>query len=179
VRLAGNVAELVKVRPGSAEAPTVLTTVPLARDAPPGLYFRIEWSPAGDWILYSDPKENFSPSLITPDGRKSHRLTSRQFATFGFSKDGKQVIGIYRNTNPEGAEWHMYAVDVKSGAEKLLGAVDLPAATESLAGFSLHPDGKRFLASIAKWPFDIWMMEGFEQQRRWLTRLRDVFKKSP
>ncbi|HEY7391639.1 MAG TPA: protein kinase [Bryobacteraceae bacterium] len=177
VRLVENAAQLVKVRPGSPEAPVVLATVPLARAAPPSLYFRLQWSPVGDWILYSDPKANFSPSLIRPDGRDSHRLSTRQFATFGFSNDGKQVIGIYRNTNPEGSEWQMYAVDVASGAEKLLGAVDLPAATESLAGFSLHPDGKRFLTSIAKWPFDIWMMEGFDQKRTWLGRLRDLFKK--
>ncbi len=176
VRLTGTVAQLVKVRPGS-EAPLVLATAPLARDGPPGLYFRLQWSPAGDWIVYSDPKENFSPSLITPDGRKNHRLTSRQFATFGFSKDGKQVIGIYRNTSPDGAEWQMYAVDVASGAEKLLGAVELPAATEALAGFSLHPDGKRFLTSIAKWPFDIWMMEGFDQQRSWPRMLLPHLKK--
>jgi hypothetical protein len=40
-------------------------------------------------------------------------------------------------------------------------------------GFSLHPDGKRFLTSIAKWPYDIWMLEGFDppKQTTWLDRL--------
>ena len=35
------------------------------------------------------------------------------------------------------------------------------------------PDGKRFLTSIAKWPYDIWMLEGFDQpkQTTWLDRL--------
>ena len=40
-----------------------------------------------------------------------------------------------------------------------------------MAGFSLHPD--RFLTSLAKWPCDIWMLEGFGQMPRktWLDRL--------
>ena len=29
---------------------------------------------------------------------------------------------------------------------------------------SFHPDGKRLLTSIAKWPHDIWILEGFDQQ---------------
>jgi len=171
IRFENNVAQMVKIRPGSAEAPVVLGSAQLSRTLPAGIYMRMQWSPSGEWIAYADPKENFGVSLVSPDGQTTRKLTSRQFATFGFSKDGSQVFGIYRNTNPDGAEWQMYSVDVKSGAEKLLGAVDLPPATESLAGFSLHPDGKRFLTSIAKWPFDIWMLEGFDQQRSWLSRL--------
>jgi hypothetical protein len=34
---------------------------------------------------------------------------------------------------------------------------------DRIAGFSVHPDGKHFLTSVAKFPFDIWMLEGFEQ----------------
>jgi hypothetical protein len=82
----------------------------------------MQWSPTGDWIAYPNPKESFGISLISPDGRNNRKLTSRLFATFGFSKDGSEVYGIYRNTDPEGAEWLMYSVDVKNGAEKLLGA---------------------------------------------------------
>ena len=166
-----NVAQMVKVRPGSADAPVVLGSAQLSRTLPAGVFMRMQWSPSGEWIAYLDPKENFGLSLISPDGQGARKLTSRQFATFGFSKDGSQVIGIYRNTSPEGAEWQMYSVDVKTGSEKLLGAVDLPPMTESMAGFSLHPDGKRFLTSIAKWPYAIWMLEGFDEQRSWLRRL--------
>jgi hypothetical protein len=36
---------------------------------------------------------------------------------------------------------------------------------------SLHPDGQRFLTSIAKWPYDIWMLEGGVQPAE-KTRLR-------
>jgi eukaryotic-like serine/threonine-protein kinase len=171
IRLENNVAQMVKVRPGSVEAPVVLAGAQLSRTLPAGAYLRMQWSPAGDWILYPDPRENFGLSLISPDGTTNRKLSSRQFATSGFSRDGSQVFGIYRNTSAEGAEWQIYSVDVKTGSEKLLGAVELPPATESLAGFSLHPDGKRFLTSIAKWPYTIWMLEGFDQQRSWLGRL--------
>jgi hypothetical protein len=42
-----------------------------------------------------------------------------------------------------------------------------------LVGFSIHPDGKRALTSIAKWPFRIWVLEGFEQSeaKNWFARL--------
>jgi hypothetical protein len=65
----------------------------------------------------------------------------------------------------------LYSLKVKTGAEKLLAPVDLPASANDMVGFSLHPDGKRFLTSIAKWPYDIWMLEGFDQHKTWLDRL--------
>ena len=93
---------------------------------------------------------------------------------FGFSKDGSQLFGIHRNTTGDGHQWQLYSVDVRTGAEKFLASVDLPASADSIAGFSMHPDGKRFLTSIAKWPFDIWMMEGFDQRK---TRLEKLFRR--
>ena len=55
----------------------------------------------------------------------------------------------------------------------MLAPANLPASTDNIAGFSMHPDGKRFLTSIAKWPFAIWMLEGFDQPtaRTWLGEL--------
>jgi len=48
----------------------------------------------------------------------------------------------------------------------MLAPLDLPASTDGVAGFNLHPDGNRFLTSIANWPYDIWMLEGFDQMSR-------------
>jgi hypothetical protein len=63
-------------------------------------------------------------------------------------------------------------VDVATGAEKILASLDLPASTAAISGFSLHPDGKRFLTSIAKRPYDIWMLEGFQPpSKNWFVRL--------
>jgi hypothetical protein len=66
-----------------------------------------------------------------------------------------------------------YSVEVRTGIEKVLAPLDLPASTDDLDSFSLHPDGKRFLTSIAIWPFDIWMLEGFDEPgpKTWLDRL--------
>jgi hypothetical protein len=83
--------------------------------------------------------------------RAKNKLTARKLLAGGFSKDGAQVYGIVRNTTGE-------------GAEKMLAPLDLPASTDGVSGFSLHPDGNRFLTSIAKWPYDIWML-GARQTR--------------
>ncbi len=123
-----------------------------------------EWSPAGDWILH--PVKN-GLALTSPDDKTTRPLTSRKMQAYGFSKDGKRVFGIVRNTSGEGAQWQLYSVDVPTGADTLLGPVDLPASTDSIAGLRVHPDGTRFLTSIAKWPYDIWMLEGFDQPRSW------------
>ncbi|HYM06954.1 MAG TPA: hypothetical protein VEU11_10375, partial [Terriglobales bacterium] len=87
--------------------------------------------------------------------------------------DGAQVYGIVRNTTGQGAQWQLYSIDVKTGADKMLAPLDLPAFANEISGFSLHPDGKRFLTSIAKWPYDIWTLEGWDQpaQKTWLDRL--------
>jgi hypothetical protein len=133
-----------------------------------GVYTYVKWSPTGDWILY--PTQD-GLSLVSPDGKTNRKLTERRLLIGGFSKDGSQVFGVYRNTTGDGAQWQLYSVDVKTGADKFLAALDLPAATDALVGFSLHPDGKRFLTSIAKWPYDIWMLEGFDQHKSFLDRL--------
>jgi hypothetical protein len=33
-----------------------------------------------------------------------------------------------------------------------------------LPGFSVHPDGTRFVTSLWLWPSDIWMLEGFDRR---------------
>ena len=88
--------------------------------------------------------------MISPDGKSKRTLTKRRFLACNFSKDGSQVYGIFHNTTGEGPEWQLYALNVKTAAEKLLTPVEFPPATSGLAGFSIHPDGKRFLTSIAK-----------------------------
>jgi hypothetical protein len=118
------------------------------------------WSPAGDWIAY--PAAD-GIDLISPDGKFTRNLSSRKFLAYGFSKDGAQFYGVFQNTSGNGSQWQLYSVNVKSGAEKFLAPVDLPASVDRIAGFSIHPDGKRFLTSVAKFPFDIWLLEGFEQ----------------
>jgi Tol biopolymer transport system component/tRNA A-37 threonylcarbamoyl transferase component Bud32 len=121
-----------------------------------------QWSPAGDWILYSAGN---SLCLISPDGKSRRTLSSRRFTVYDFSKDGRRVYGIFHNATDPNREWQLYEVSVTTGAEKLVSSLDLPPASARLSGFSIHPDGKRALTSVAKFPFQIWMLEGFEQPR--------------
>jgi len=165
-RIEGGKQQLVKMRPVANAAPMVLA------NAAPAVTTRamIQWSPAGDWIAYPSANGMY---IISPDGYTARRLTARKLLAFAFSKDGAQVYGILRSTAGEGGQWRLYAIDVKTGVDKMLASVDLPSSANAIAGFSLHPDGKRFLTSIAKWPYDIWMLEGFDQpkQTTWLDRL--------
>ncbi len=157
--------QLVKVKAAAAATP-VLFHAENARDA---TYGGAEWSPAGNWILFPSTT---GMSLISPDGAVNRALTSHPFDAFAFSRDGRQVLGVLRNTTGAGAEWQLYSVDVATGAEKLIAPIDFPASANGIAGLSLHPDGKRFLTSIAKWPYDIWMLEGIPSQpKSWVARL--------
>ncbi|MGC9952443.1 MAG: protein kinase [Bryobacteraceae bacterium] len=169
LRIEGGRQRLFKVRPVAGATPVALVNAaPVAKPHPN--YRMIQWSPAGDGILYQSAE---GMSMISPDGNAVRKLTVRNLQAFAFSKDGARVYGLVRNTTGEGAQWQLYSIDVKTGADKMLASVDLPPSTNEISGFSLHPDGKRFLTSIAKWPYNIWMLEGWDQaaQKTWLDRL--------
>jgi eukaryotic-like serine/threonine-protein kinase len=169
LRTEGGRQKLFKIKPAAGATPLLLeNALPVA--APHANYRMIQWSPAGDGIAYQSAE---GMSLISPDGKAVRKLTSLSLLAFAFSKDGAQIYGIVRNTTGQGGQWQLYSIDVKSGAEKMLAPLELPAYANEISGFSLHPDGKRFLTSIAKWPYDIWMLEGFDQpaQKTWLDSL--------
>jgi Tol biopolymer transport system component len=167
VQKVGNQLKVVKVKPLAGATPvTLAASYPAIAQSQFG---GPVWSPAGNWILYQSAK---GMALVSPDGTVSRELSQRTFLAYAFSKDGRQVFGIFRNTTDSGAEWQLYSVDVATGAEKILAQLALPASTNVVSGFSLHPDGKRFLTSIGKWPYDIWMLEGFQApSRNWFVRL--------
>jgi len=161
----GNQVKVVKVKPVAGSTPGVLA----ASSPEPTQYGGAEWSPAGNWILYQSAK---GMALVSPEGTVNRELNPHTFLAYAFSKDGRQVFGIFRNTTGSGADWQLYSVDVATGAERMLAPLDLPASTNAVTGLSLHPDGKRFLTSIAKRPYDIWMLEGFQPpSRNWFARL--------
>jgi eukaryotic-like serine/threonine-protein kinase len=163
-RTEGGKPQLFKMKPVAGGA-----AIPLSKAAPSQFIGDLQWSPSGDWIAY--PSEE-GISMISPDGNTVRTLTARKLSAYAFSKDGAQVYGISRNRTGEGSYWLLYSIDVKSGAEEMLAAIDLPESVANIRGFSIHPDGKRFLTSITKWPYDIWMLEGWDQpQKTWLDRL--------
>ncbi|MGD0049895.1 MAG: protein kinase [Bryobacteraceae bacterium] len=166
VRREGGKEQILKMKPVTGATPLILANaVPATTD-----YSRLQWSPTGDWIAYPSAE---GISMISPDGNTVRKLTARKLLAFAFSKDGSQVYGIFHNTAGGGAQWQLYSIDVKTGADRMLAPLDLPVSTGSISGFSLHPDGKRFLTSISKWPYDIWMLESWDQpaQKTWLDRM--------
>jgi Tol biopolymer transport system component/tRNA A-37 threonylcarbamoyl transferase component Bud32 len=165
VQQVGNQLKVVKFKPVAGATPVVLA----ASNPEPTQLGGAEWSPAGNWILYQSAK---GMALVSPDGTANRELNPHKFLAYAFSKDGRQVFGIFRNSTGAGAEWQLYSVDVATGAEKMLAPLDFPASANAIVGFSLHPDGKRFLTSIAKLPYEIWMLEGFQvPSRNWFARL--------
>ncbi len=124
--------------------------------ASPGLPAR--WSPAGDWIGYiSTASEGRAElRLVTPDGKKQRTLLENPYLAWCFDATGSRIYGVRRGDDKQ---WVLWAVDVGSGVERKISqlAVDPQFQVNHV---SLHPDGKRLLASIQKESSDIWMIDG-------------------
>ena len=150
--------ELVKAPLGGGE--------PISFGETFGGVFETDWSPDGKWICY---QKGDALSLVSADG-KTQKMLNTSGTAFGFSRDGAIVYVVRRRKATR--EWELAEITVPGGQEKKVTLLDLPA-TANVAGFSLHPDGKRFLTSIARWPYDIWMLEGFDppKPKTWLDGL--------
>ena len=152
--------QLAKIGTGVGETPTIIAAaseylVPTLTTA---------WSPDGESILYEAPD---GLTITSVDGKRRRLVTSRRPAVaYGFSRNGSQVYAVTRNRSND-RSWDLFSVDVKTGVEKLLGPVNVSISGQVLVGFSLHPDGKRFATSMTKYPYDLWMLEGFEQGEPW------------
>lgn len=158
----GSEAQIVRTRPGSRSEPQVLQRWP-AQSTGSDARSPVDWSPDGRWILTEGAITGLY--LLSADGGTERRISTRRSQgrpTYGFSRDGRAILYLEQNISAEGAPWRLWSIDVATGAERLLTDVPLPPSTGDAAGFSLHPDGTRFLTSIADWPFDLWMLEGFE-----------------
>ncbi len=150
--------QVAKIRPGVSGGPEILASYKASERE----RFRqpVQWSPKGDGILAYSSDGLYLMSL---DYKTERKLASGVFSVpLGFSKDGSQVFGLFPNVTGKGAAWRLISYDVATGASKPLAGVDLPPTTSTVRGLSMHPDGARFATAIAKWPFDLWMLEGFE-----------------
>jgi hypothetical protein len=154
----GKAFEIARVRPGSAAKPEILGTYTIAENE----RWRIPLasSPATGQILVHSGGSTPALFLMSADYRSERQLTTGLLEVAGFARTGADVIGVMRNRGGDDG-WQLVAIDTRTGRERLLATLDLPAATDGIDGFSLHPDGKRFVTSIRIWPADIWMLEGF------------------
>jgi hypothetical protein len=114
----------------------------------------VAWSPSGEWIAWAAE----AIRLYSPDGKQQRKLLDAARRSIGFSKDGKVLYTYYRGSDR--GQWIIDSIDVASGRIQRSGTFNLDPAA-SIRGFSLHPDGKRFLATLVKNNSDIVLLEGF------------------
>ena len=78
------------------------------------------WSPEGDWIA-SGRRMVFESS----DGKSTLNLTSANSWYTGL--EGWQPVDRHlQNTTGNGAQWQLYSLNVKTGAEKFLAPITFP-----------------------------------------------------
>ncbi len=161
----GGRAAVMKVRVG-ANTPAEFLAY-MSRNQP------VRWSPRGDWIAFRDGD---TLRIISPDGKQNSVISQRVWETYGWSKDGAGVLGIWYGENRRLA---LGRVDISTGKETQiadLGAV--PAAFDlaedlsqlSYRGFSLHPDGKSFLTAMFRAKTQIYLMKDFDRTVRLADR---------
>jgi Tol biopolymer transport system component len=113
-----------------------------------------EWSPTGEWIAYAG-KDGWS--LISPDGHASRTIGKIDTQHLTFSKDGKRLYGI----RAEGEHQFLFSTDLATLQSKTIQDLGKDAAPRSGLRFSVAPDGKSFVYTVAKSKSNIWLFEGF------------------
>jgi len=142
---------LAKTRAGGGGAPTLLKEGVVYPSNP-------RWSPDGQWIT-CDTREGFT--LVSADGAKTRALSEDIPLAHGWSRDGRRIYAVRPG---EAARLQLVSIDTATGAEAVV-TKDLgpsPPSDDPLRGFSLAPDGRRFLTSILRLRGDLWLLEGFE-----------------
>jgi len=119
------------------------------------------WSPTGEWIAWSAE----TLTLISPDGKQKKKLANIRREIF-FSPDGNTLHSVYYS--PPEKKMLVEAFDVRNGTSRIIGRFDAAPQTASADGgraglyrFSLHPDGKRLIATQRRSNSDIVLLDGF------------------
>jgi hypothetical protein len=151
---------ILKIRVGANRPPELVTQTSVPNP--------VRWSPRGDWIAWNDDRKL---TLVSPDGKQRHLLSSKEWLTYGWSTDGGSIYGV-----SIGANRHLFVsrIDITSSREdvvtdlgRLPAAMDLASFAEDFPyrGFSLHPDGKSFLTSALNITGDL-AASGLQPARR-------------
>ena len=161
----GGRAAVMKARVGANTPPELLAYI--ARNQP------VRWSPRGDWIVFRDGD---TLRIISPDGKQNREISQRVWETYGWSKDGTGVLGIWYG---EKRRLVLGRVDISTGNETQIADLGVvPAAFDfaedlsqfSYRGFSLHPDGKSFLTAMFRSKTQIYLMKDFDRTVRLADR---------
>ena len=122
------------------------------------------WSRSGEWLAYVG-RNGFE--LVSADGA-THRVLGKWLpVAFAFSGDSRLVHAVRRRV--QAGTWELSTVDLQTGTERVT-AVNLPPAA-TVTGFSLHPDGRRFVTSAGISKYDIWVLERPVRTTNFLERI--------
>ena len=104
--------------------------------------------------------------IPTPRDSTSSRLTASGTISLTnvppkFSVSQPMASRSIRFAAGENREWELAHLRVPDGRQLSVSPLDLPVAA-NLDGFSLHPDGKRFVFSMRVLNYDIWLLDGFD-----------------
>jgi Tol biopolymer transport system component len=135
-----------------------------------------DWSPDGEWITFRDEK---GWNLISPDGRKTKFLGRIETAHLAFSKDGKSVYGIETSINQTDQDRAtLFSLDLATLKRRNIRELGRELKPESNLQpgirFSVAPDGKSIIYSVAEYGQGLWMLEGYTPPGFW-NRLRNAF----
>jgi Tol biopolymer transport system component/predicted Ser/Thr protein kinase len=148
----GPVVQLLKVQPGSGEAP-----MPIAKTFGPAVPV---WSPTGEWIADHD---DGNLVLLSPDG-KTRRDLPGDGGPVAWSHDGKTLYHVH--VDPPA----LMAIDVATGKDrKLRDLPDLAPYSNGNPGMSaaLTADGKTIVYAVQRPRSEIWILDGIQAPRPW------------
>ena len=98
--------------------------------------------------------------LVSPEGGEPRRGEPHRGLQFRLFQDGSRLFPMQRSP---GRSRKLATADVRTLRE--IGATLLNIPPDStVAGFSLHPDGKRFTIAVGTAKRDIWLMQGFDSR---------------
>jgi Tol biopolymer transport system component len=154
-------AMLMKVRPGSGQAPVkVANTYGAAAPV---------WSPDGAWIAdhaYSNLV------LVSPDGQRTRRLPGDE-GPVAWSRDSRTLYQV-RGSPPGLSAPALYAIDIATGKErKLRDLPDLEPYANGNPGLSagLTLDQKNIVYTVNRPRTEIWILDGIRPPSPWYLRL--------
>jgi len=156
--LQGGSVHLLKVHPGSGEAPVDLG--PYYSGAMP------VWSPTGEWIASHRTGDDHLV-LISPDSGKVREMPG-DWGPVAWSNDGKTLYQI-RGDNPA-----LVAIDVAAAKARTVRELpDLPPFSNGTPGFSaaLTSDGKSIVYAVNRPRTEIWIIEGLQIPAPWYRRI--------
>jgi serine/threonine protein kinase len=145
-----------------AKAPAGGGTPVRLAEGTPGGGPQTAWSGTGEWIAYV---RRGTLRVVATDGSVDKEVLPSPTPAFGFSRDGRLLHAIRRG--PHG--WELASFEVATGVQRRTTPLAAPREA-TFSGFSLHPDGDRFAASMELPRFDIWLLEGFKPPQRRLSR---------